>query len=197
MKAYRLCSSPSSTIQRFLAACSVVCILFVAVACRHQVVTSPFPANVPTTAELASLQPDQVNKAGWNGAWVNLLNDAEQSFTPSQPRLVAVEVELVRGNPGAPEEELTLTVLDATGQALAVVTQNVQSANCDHVAFMMPKGGIEVSPGQLHRLKLSGGAMFGWKYVVGGYENGEATFHGKPLLPDARSTFLFRTFGAK
>lgn len=197
MKAYTLSSSPSSAIQPFLAACGVVCILFVAVACRHQVVTGSFPANVPTTAELASLQPDQVNTAGWNRAWTNLLNDAQQSFTPSQPRLVAVEVELVAGNPGEPDDDLTLMVLDGTGHTLGVVTQNVQSANCDHVTFMMPKGGIEVSPGQIYRLKVSTGAMFGWKYVVGGYENGEATFNGKPLLPDARSTFLFRTFGAK
>ena len=197
MKAYSLCSSPSSAIQRFLAACSVVCFLFVAVACRHQVVSSPFPANVPTTAELASLQPDQVNTAGWNRAWTNLLNDAEQSFTPSLPRLVAVEVELVVGNPGEPDDDLTLMVVDGTGQTLAVVTKNVQSANCDRVIFMVPKGGIEVSLGQLYRLKLSGGATFGWKYIVGGYKNGEATFNGRRLLPDARSTFLFQTFGAK
>jgi len=39
------------------------------------------------------------------------------------------------------------------------------------------------------------GATFGWKYIGGGYEKGEATFNGKPLLPGARSTFLFRTFG--
>jgi hypothetical protein len=197
MRAYRLCSSPSSTIQGFLAACSVVCVLFLAVACRHRVVTSLVPANPPTAAELASLQPDQVNTAGWDGAWANLLNDAEQSFTPSQPRLVAVEVEVVWGNPGEPDDDLTLMLVDETGQTLAVVTENVQSANCDRVTFMLPNAGIEVSPGQIYRLKLSGGAAFGWKYVVGGYESGEATFNGKPLLAQARSTFLFRSFGAK
>ena len=46
-------------------------------------------------------------------------------------------------------------------------------------------------------LRLTGGATFGWKYVVGGYEHGEATFNGKPLLAQTRSTFLFRTFGEK
>jgi hypothetical protein len=143
------------------------------------------------------MHPDQVNVAGWNKAWTNLLNDAEQSFVPSLPRLVAVEVELVVGNPGTPEDELTLTMLDATGQGLAAVTQNVQSRNCDRVTFIMPKSGIELSPGQIYRMKLSGGSTFGWKYVVGGYANGEATFNGKPLLVDARSTFLFRTFGTK
>jgi hypothetical protein len=192
-----VCSARTSAIQRFLAACSAVCILFLAVACRHQAATNPVPANPPTAAELAALQTDQVNTAGWNKAWTNLLNDAEQSFTPSLPRLVAVEVELVVGNPGAPEDQLTLTVLDASGQTLAVVAQNVQSDNSNQVMFMIGKGGIQVSPGETYRLKLNGGDTFGWKYVVGGYENGEATFNRKPLLADARSTFLFRTFGIK
>jgi len=42
----------------------------------------------------------------------------------------------------------------------------------------------------------SGGATFGWKYVVGGYENGSASY-GQTLLREARSTFLFPTFGTK
>jgi hypothetical protein len=67
-----------------------------------------------------------------------------------------------------------------------------------HVLFVFPTGGLRVSPGQLYSIELSGGAgLFGWKYVVGGYANGAASFNGKPLLRDARSTFLFRTFGAR
>lgn len=109
--------------------------------------TSPVPGNAPTAEELASPQPDQVNTPGWDKAWTNLLNDAEQSFTPSLPRLVAVEVELVMGNPGAPEDELTLTVLDSSGQTLAAVTHNVPAANCDSVRFMLSNVGIAVLPG--------------------------------------------------
>jgi hypothetical protein len=75
------------------------------------------------------------------------------------------------------------------------VTQKVQAESCDRVMFLMPMGGVELSPGQTYRLRLTGGATFGWKYVVGGYEKGEASFNGKPLLTQARSTFLFRTFG--
>ena len=56
------------------------------------------------------------------------------------------------------------------------------TANSEHTMFVMPKGGVELSPGQIYRLRLTGGATFGWKYVVGGYEHGEATFNGKPLL---------------
>lgn len=143
-----------------------------------------------------SMKPDQVNAAHWDKAWTNLVNDAEQTFTPSLPKLLAVEVELVLANPGPDKDELTLTVLDTVGQTVASVTQIVQASDCDHVLFVFPKDGIDVTPGQSYRLKLTGETLFGWKYVVGGYEKGTATFNGKPLLPKARSTFLFRTFGA-
>lgn len=144
-----------------------------------------------------SLKPDQVNTAGWDKAWTNLVNDVQQSFKPSLPRLLAVEVELIVGNPGPPDDELTLTVLDSEDQTLAVVTQTVPASDCEHTLFVIPKDGIEVEPGQTYRIKLSGGLLFGWKYVAGGYEKGAATFNGKPLLPKAGSTFLFRTFGAE
>ena len=114
---------------------------------------------------------------------------------PSSPRLVAAEVELVVGNPGPQKDDVTLSVLDAEGQVLATVTKEVQAESLDHVIFVLPAGGIGVSPGRLYRLRLTDGSTFGWKYIPGGYEKGEATFNGKPLLPGARSTFLFRTFG--
>jgi len=79
---------------------------------------------------------------------------------------------------------------------LVWVTQTVKTADYEHVRFLFPDGGIEVTPGDLYRIRLSGGTMFGWKYVVGGYPRGEATFNSKPLLRQARSTFLFRTFGS-
>ena len=50
---------------------------------------------------------------------------------------------LVVGNAGAAEDQLTLTVLDATGKTVVVVTENVQTADCDHVMFVIPKGGVE------------------------------------------------------
>jgi hypothetical protein len=143
-----------------------------------------------------SMKTDQVNGTHWDKAWTNLMNDVEQSFTPSMPRLLGVEVELIVGNPGPAEDELTLTVLDSKGHTLAVVTQPVETSGCDHTMFIIPKDGIQVMPGEIYWLRLRGGTLFGWKYVVGGYEKGAATFNGKPLLKQARSTFLFRTFGA-
>lgn len=145
----------------------------------------------------AAMILDQVNTEGWDKGWTNLVNDVRQSFTPTLPRLEAVEVELVVGNRGAEEERLTLTVLEASGRVVSSTSKTVQTKNCDQVTFVIPKGGVNVTPGQVYLLKLSGGNTFGWKYVLGGYEKGAATFNGRPLLPGARSTFLFRTFGAK
>lgn len=181
--------------QRTLAAPIFACVLLAAIACTHRPASGSVPTSAPAPGQQSSLKPDQVNTEGWTKAWTNLVNEAEQSFTPSFPALTAVEVELVVGNPGPAKSELTLTVLDATGQALAAMTEIVSTQGGAQVMFVIPKGGIEVTPGQTYRLKLTGDNTFGWKYIVGGYEKGEATFNGKPLLADARSTFLFRTFG--
>jgi hypothetical protein len=143
------------------------------------------------------LKPDQVNTAGWNKAWTNLVNDVEQTFTPSSPRLSAVEVELVVGNAKATQDDLTLSIRNSQGDELVSITRIVETSDCEHTLFLFPEGGIEVIPGDSYRIRLSGGIIFGWKYVVGGYPKGEATFNGKPLLPKARSSFLFRTFGAE
>ena len=119
-------------------------------------------------------------------------HDVRQTFTPSLPRLTAVEVELVIGNPGPADDTLTLTVLGANESTVVTVTKTVPTADSEHVLFVFPKGGVEVSPGQSYSLRLSDGTAFGWKYVVGGYEKGSASFNGQPLLPGARSTFLFK-----
>ena len=173
------------------------CLLFIVSACTHRAITSSVPENTRAQVDWTSMEPDQVNTDGWNKAWTNLLNNAEQSFTPSLPRLLGVEVELVVGNAGAAEDQLTLTVLDAAEQTIVVISKTVATATSDHVLFTIPSGGVEVSPGETYRLKLTGGTTYGWKYIVGGYERGEATFNRKPLLSQARSSFLFRTFGAK
>lgn len=147
----------------------------------------------------ASRTPDQANTTRWEDAWTILeSNVLRQSFMPSRPRLTAVEVELVVANPGPASSEITMTLLNSGADPLAVVAKTVPADACRHVLFILPYGGLRISPGQLYSIELSGGAgLFGWKYVVGGYANGFASFNGKPLLQDARSTFLFRTFGAR
>jgi hypothetical protein len=142
--------------------------------------------------------PDQANSAPWTGAWTNLNNFVRQTFRPSLPRLTGVEVELVVANPGPAAAEVSMTVLDGKGVGLAWVFKTVPAADCAHVRFILPHGGLPVSPGQTYSIALSGGDnLFGWKYVVGGYAKGAAWFNNRPLLGPARSSFLFRTFGKK
>lgn len=154
------------------------------------------PAHDTPPALRLLLKPDQSNPAPWNGAWTNLYNFVQQTFTPSLPRLTGVEVELVVANPGPESAEITMMVLNSEGVGLALVSKRVSVGDRAHVLFILPRGGLAVSPGKTYSIKLSGGdGLFGWKYVVGGYAKGDAWFNSKPLLKDARSTFLFRTFG--
>ncbi len=145
-----------------------------------------------------SMTPDQVNTEPWNNAWTVLQdNRLRQGFTPSLPKLTGVEVELVGAIAGPAQDEISMALLDAKGQVLSTVSKTVTADDCDHILFVFPRGGWPVSPGQVYSIELSGGrGVFGWKYVVGAYANGSASFNGKPLSRDGRSTFLFRTFGA-
>ena len=127
-----------------------------------------------------------------------ILNNAQQSFKPLLPRLTGVEVELVVANPGPASGEVTMALMNAEGENLAVVSKTVAVADCNHVLFLFPKGGVRVLPAQVYSIALNGGAgVFGWKYVKDGYANGAASMNGKPLSGEAPGTaFLFRTFGA-
>jgi hypothetical protein len=155
------------------------------------------PAAGKPSALHVLMTPDQANTAPWKCAWTSLFNVVRQTFTPSLPRLTGVEVELVLANPGPASADVNLVVMNTEGIALAVVSKTVLVADCRHVLFVFPRGGLPVSPGQVYSIGLSSvGSPFGWKYVVGGYANGAASFNGKPLLRDTRSTFVFRTFGA-
>ena len=73
----------TAAIQRLLAFGGFVCILSLTLACRHKAVTNSVPANTPTPAQLASMEPDQLNTEGWDKAWTNLLNVAEKSRHPT------------------------------------------------------------------------------------------------------------------
>jgi hypothetical protein len=122
-------------------------------------VESP-PGNPP--APHASMTTDQANAAPWKNAWTNLLNDVRQTFTPSLPRLTGVEVELVVANPGPSDDELTMYLGNAEGEVLAVVSKTVPVADCRHVLVVFPNGGLQVFPGQVYSIRLSGSSVFGW-----------------------------------
>lgn len=127
-------------------------------------------------------KPEQANTAAWTGAWT-VLQGEYQTFTPSLPLLTAVEVELVVAKPGSANDEVTVTITGpGEGPVLASVSKIVTAAECSHVLFILPKGGVRVSPGELYSIGLSGGNRFGWKYVFGGYAKGKAFLENGELL---------------
>ena len=79
------------------------------------------PAALP--AQRPAMKLDQANTVTWQNAWTNLLNDVRQSFTPSLPKLVAVEVELVTANPGPSADTLTMKLVGPTGRPVAIVSK--------------------------------------------------------------------------
>ena len=104
-------------------------------------------ADKNSTALRASMTPDQANTEPWKNASTNMHNDVRQSFVPSLPRLIGVEVELMVINPGAASDDVTMTLMNAEGEVLALVSKAVPVDDCSHVLFLLPKGGLPVSPG--------------------------------------------------
>lgn len=165
------------------------------------------PATGNSRRQGSPLRLDQENSPPWNGAWTTLdyldgpgippkwgVRVLSQTFVPRLPRLTAIEVELAAAKPGQSTGDVEMTLI--RHQMLAQVWKAVPVADCGHVLFPLPNGGVTVAPGQVYTIRLTGiGGVFGWKYVVGGYAKGAALLEGKPLLQDSRSTFLFRTFG--
>ncbi|HTM40312.1 MAG TPA: hypothetical protein VL177_05350, partial [Terriglobales bacterium] len=108
------------------------------------------PARGKRSMRDALLTPDQANAAPWQNAWTNLNNFARQSFIPSRPRLTGVEVELVVANPGPASAGISVMILNREGASLALVSKTAPVAECDHVLFLFPRGGLPVTPGQVY-----------------------------------------------
>jgi hypothetical protein len=86
-----------------------------------------YRTKIAASLQQISMTPDQVNTTGWDDdAWTNMVNDIEQTFTPSVAKLMGVEVELIAGNPppeGGAEDYVSSGLLDARGRPLAAVTK--------------------------------------------------------------------------
>lgn len=139
---------------------------------------------------------DQSHTDDSGAGWTNLVNQAVQTFTPSLPRLVRVEVQLVEANPGPKEDTVSVTLLSSQGQPMAVAEKVLSSSEVGWVPFVFANGGLDVTPGEVYGIEVQGTTRFGWKYVAKGYGKGEALFNGEPILKGAHSSFLFKTFGS-
>lgn len=152
------------------------------------------------TSPSANLRTDQENSEPWKGRWASTANGLRETFVPKLPKLTAVEVELVAVHPDSPATgEIAMVISNAEPGMRAQVLKTVSSSDCSHVLFLLPGGGLQVSPGQTYTIQLVGAdGAFGWKYVDGGYREGAASVPNgsHPPLPDSRTSFLFKTFGS-
>jgi hypothetical protein len=124
----------------------------------------------------------------------NALNNSVLRFiNPPNPSLSSVSKDRELCSTAA--DRVTLTIYDAGGSDIASSSGDVTAAGVDRERFVFP-GDVAVTPGLPYAIRVSGRVTFGWKYVVGGYERGAATFNGRPFVANTRTTFLFRTLGS-
>ncbi|WP_199873496.1 hypothetical protein [Ideonella sp. A 288] len=164
--------------------------IIAAVACAIALAVTPPVARAGETQ-------DQANEPAWTGGAVNVTpgNKVGQTVVPKLPLLTGVSLALKTGNRGRGGDKLTLSVMTASGQALATVGVTIQEGTEDWVRFSMPGAGLAVTPQQPLTLRLqdTGKNVFWWKYKGGNtYPAGGTTFGGKPF---SDNDFLFRTYG--
>lgn len=158
----------------------------------------------------AALRKDQENSEYWDGLSTILTGNLHETFIPSMATLTAVEIELVPAHSGpSVTRQIDLVItgpgkwpMNGTWQNVQIVeadlSKTVSTADCAHVLFLLPNGGLKVSPGEVYTIRPEEtSSTFAWKYVVGGYPKGAASASNDAIspLPSARSTFLFKTFG--
>ena len=140
--------------------------------------------------------PDQSFTDDSRAGSTNLVNHTVQTFTPAVSKLANVEVKLVGIN-STPDHAVTLTLLNTNGQPMAIAEKPLVDGDPGWVSFLFANGGVDVTPGEVYGIEVSGGNRFGWKYAESGYRKGEALFNGRPILKGAHASFLFKTFGSK
>lgn len=140
---------------------------------------------------------DQTNNPTWTGGAVNIVpvNKVSQTFVPSLPCLVGIEVALKTGNRGRGGDKVTLKILGGSGQQLSSASANIPEGFEGFWRFNLPGGGISVTPGQPITILLqdTNKNVFWWKYKNGNpYPAGSSHFYGA-LFRD--NDFFFRTYG--
>ena len=140
---------------------------------------------------------DQQNNPAWTRGAVNIapVNKVSQTFVPSLPWLISVEVALMTGNAGRGGDQITLTVLGAGDVKLASAALPLSEGFDGFLRFNLPGGGISVTPGQPITIMLqdTGKIVFWWKYNNRNpYTSGKAYFYGSAFQDN---DFLFRTYG--
>jgi len=136
---------------------------------------------------------DQVSSTDANAGSTILTNGLGQTFVPTLPRLIKVEVALAVLNPGKSEDGVNMWLINSKGETLATASKSVPASTAGWATFVFPN--LDLVPGETYSILVHGGSSFGWKYVTHGYNRGEALWNQKPFGGDGTRAFLFRTYG--
>ena len=156
----------------------------------------------PKTSQVEAIL-DQSNEPPWLGGWylINPENKTSQSFVPTYPILVAVEVSVTTANEIFGDDTIVMKVLGDDEQILASSSQFVLKGFDGWLRFDIQGGGINVTPGERLFILLEGidaKYTFGWKsnednYYLFGNGWCEKLFRGGVWHT---CDFYFRTYGS-
>ena len=144
-------------------------------------------------------QVDQSNLPEWAGGWTHINPDPNgqaimwQTFTPEQPSITAVGIDIMTANPGQNGDTLTVEI-SKEGQILASVERNVEHGFDGLLRFEFAEA-VAVVPGELYELKVydTGLTRFGWRYASNTYDAGSRYVSASER---AGSDWFFQTYSA-
>ncbi len=142
------------------------------------------PTDTPTPTPTATILPPDNEPMGIGG-WTHINPGPGevgngQTFIPSEPNLLTVDVSILTGNPGRGDDTITLKILSADQQVLGTSSQLVADGFDGWLHFQFPDAGIMVTPGDTFIIVLqdTGKTTFGWRYIGDTYPNGHAIMLG-------------------
>jgi len=140
---------------------------------------------------------DQVNNPEWKGGSINIVpvNQVGQTFIPTLPKLVAIEIDLRTANTGRGGDQVTMRILDLNNQTLFTGSATIAEGFEGFSRFNISSQGRSVDIGKPLTITVQDTSknVFHWKYSEGNtYRNGNALFEGKPF---ESNDFYFKTYG--
>jgi hypothetical protein len=138
---------------------------------------------------------DQMPEVPYTGAFNYLTPglQAGQTFVPSYPILVTVEVYIITASVTGGDDTLTMKIINQQETELAVVSLDVLAGFNGWLSFDF-EGGVDVTVHDIFTILIEdgGNTTFAWRYHGGNYyPSGSRVVSGIPQDGD----FLFRTYG--
>lgn len=137
---------------------------------------------------------DQSNTPLWTGEWTSIQsdNDMWQSFTPSVPRLIGVDIDLINANPGNGDALITVEI--RRGVEVLRSASQVVADGFDGLLFFNLFPDVRVDPGESLLINVfdQGELTFGWRFAGDTYPGGERFVFGDP---QPASDCFFQTWG--